>query len=106
MKNIMKSVELEMNMREMDKVMDSTVNKIDIQLVFIEAKYAGNTLRDMNLINEVTSLMNKLYVLTTGYKDIEHQAIKIDDMELYFKCEARVSKLIGMMECIRNEYLL
>ena len=90
MKNIMKSVELEMNMREMDKVMDSTVNKIDIQLVFIEAKYAGNTLRDMNLINDVTSLMNKLYVLTTEYKDIEHQAIKIDDMELYFKCEARV----------------
>ena len=104
--NIMEAVNLEMDVKDLDKFMDRTLNELDIHLVFIEAKYAGNKLRDMELVHDLQDWMNKLLRLIDRFKDIEFNAIRINDMEIYFKCEKRICKLIEVMEHVRNEYML
>lgn len=104
--NIMEAVNLEMSIKDLDKFMDRLLNELDIHLVFIEAKYAGNRLRDMELIHDLQDWMYKLLGLTDKFRDIEFNAIKINDMEIYFKCEKRICKLIEAMEHLRNGYLL
>lgn len=104
--NIMEAVNLEMNIKDLDKFMDRTLNELDIHLVFIEVKYTGNRLRDMELVHDLQDWMNKILRLIYKFKDIEFNAIRINDMEIYFKCEKRICKLIEVMEHVRNEYML
>lgn len=104
--NIMEAVNLEMSIKDLDKFMDKLLHELDIYLVFIEAKYAGNRSRDMELIHDLQNWMNKLLKLIDRFKDIEFNAIGINDMEIYFKCEKRICKLIEAMEHVRNEYML
>ena len=104
MKNIMKSVELEMNLKQLDKEINEYKTKVDIQLAFIDAKYK-DILRDKELINELTVTMDMLLIQANKIKDIEHQAIKIDDYELYWKCEQKIANVIETMEYIRTTYM-
>lgn len=103
--NIMEAVNLEMAIKDLDKFMDKLLNDLDIHLVFIEAKYAGDKLRDMELVNDLHDWLNKLLRLLNKFKDIEFNAIKINDIEIYFKCEKRICKLVEVMEHVRNEYM-
>lgn len=103
--NMMEAVNLEMAIKDLDKFMDKTLNDLDIHLVFIEAKYAGNRLRDMELVHDLQGWMNKILRVINKFKDIEFNAIKINDMEIYFKCEKRICKLVEVMEHVRNEYM-
>ena len=104
--NIMEAVNLEMSIKDLDKFMDKMLHELDIHLVFIEVKYTGNRLRDTELIHDLQNWMNKLLKLIDRFKDIEFNAIRINDMEIYFKCEKRICKLIEVMEHVRNEYML
>ena len=103
--NVMKSVELEMNIKDLDKDIDKAITEVDIQTTFIDAKYSGDKLRDIELINNIDKEMLKLTRLVNRLKDIEMEAIKIDDTTTYFKCENRIAKLINIMEVLRNKYL-
>lgn len=105
MKNIMKSVELEMNLNKLDNEIKEYKTKVDIQLAVIDINYKGDRLRDMDLIKELTVTMDKLLIQANKIKDIECQAIKINDYELYWKCEQKISKVIETMEYIRNTYM-
>ena len=87
-KNIMKSVELEMNLKEMDKDIKDLKSKIDVQLTVIDIKYADK-LRDELMIKELEETMFKLLVQANKLKDIEHEAIKNDDLEVYWKAEQK-----------------
>lgn len=104
--NIMKAVELEMNIKDLDKEIDKAITEVDIQTIFVDAKYSGDKLRDMNLMTIITEEMVKLTKLITRLKDIETEAIKINDNTIYFKCENRIAKLINIMEVLKNKYLL
>lgn len=103
--NLMEAVNLEMAIKDLDKFMDKMLNELDVHLVFIEAKYAGDKLRDMDLINDLHDWMNRLLRLLNKFKDIEFNAIRINDMEIYFKCEKRICRLVEAMEYVRNEYM-
>ena len=104
MKNIMKSVEIEINLKQMDNEIKELMSKIDIQLTFIDIKYEDK-LRDMELIQELTITMDKLLVLANRIKDLEFQAIKNDDLEVYWKCEQRIANVVSTMEYIRTKYM-
>ena len=103
--NLIEAVNLEIAIKDLDKFMDKLLNDLDIHLVFIEAKYAGDKLRDMELVNDLHDWMNRLLRLINKFKDIEFNAIKINNMEIYFKCEKRICKLVEVMEHVRNEYM-
>ena len=103
--NIMISVGLEMSIKELDVDINKTINEIDIQTTFIDVKYSGDSLRDMELINTINKEMLKLTKIINILKDIEMEAIKINDTTVYFKCENRISKLINIMELLRSKYL-
>lgn len=105
MKNIMTSVEIEMNLKCVDNEIKDLMNKIDVQLTFIDIKYK-NRLRDKELLDETTILMNKLLVVANRLKDLEFQSIKNDDLEVYWKCEQRIAHVVETMEYIRNKYML
>ena len=104
MKNIMKSVELEMNLKEMDKEIKDLKSKIDVQLTVIDIKYADK-LRDELMIKELDETMFKLLVQANKLKDIEHEAIKNDDLEVYWKAEQKISHVVETMEYIRTTYM-
>lgn len=106
MNNLMEAVNLEMDIKGLDKFMDKMLNELDIHLVFIEAKYAGDKLRDTELVNDLHDWMTRLLKLVNNYKDIEFNAIKINDMGIYFKCENRICKLVEVMEHVRNKYMI
>ena len=105
MKNIMEAVELEMKVKELDKEITKRLLETDVKTVFIDIKYAGDKLRDMEMIKELEDVMAVLLKLVNKLKDIELRAIKINDMTIYFKCEIRIAKLINAMEYIRNKYM-
>ena len=105
MKNIMTSVEIEMNLKQIDNEIKDLMNKIDVQLTFIDIKYK-NRLIDKELLDETTIMMNKLLVVANRLKDLEFQSIKNDDLEVYWKCEQRIAHVVETMEYIRNKYML
>lgn len=105
MKNIMEAVELEMKVKELDKEITKRLLETDVKTVFIDIKYAGDKLRDMEMIKELEDVMAVLLKLVNKLKDIEMRAIKINDMTIYFKCENRIAKLVNAMEYIRNKYM-
>lgn len=103
--NVMKSVQLEMCIKDLDKDIDKAINEIDIQTTFIDAKYSGDKLRDMELVSTIDKEMLKLTRLINTLKSIEMEAIQINDTSVYFKCENRIAKLINIMELLRSKYL-
>lgn len=105
MKNIMKSAQLECELLTIGKEIKELMNIIDIQLTIIDIKYKDR-LRDKKLIDETTIMMNELLVMGNRVKDLEFQAIKNDDLEVYWKCEQRISHVVETMEYIRNKYML
>lgn len=74
--NLIEAVNLEMAIKDLDKFMDKMLNDLDIHLVFIEVKYAGDGLRDMELVHDLQGWMNKILRLINKFKDIEFNAIK------------------------------
>lgn len=103
--NLIESINLEIAIKDLNTTSDKLLHELDIHLVFIEAKYAGDKLRDTNLIHDLQAWMNRLLKLINKFKDIEFNAIKINDLEVYWKCEQSIGKLVNMMEYIRNEYM-
>lgn len=103
--NLMEAVNLEMAIKDLDEFMDKMLNDLYMHLVFIEAKYAGDKLRDTELINDLHDWMNRLLKLVNKFKDIEFNAIKINDLEIYWKCEKRITKIVEVMEYVRNKYM-
>ena len=104
MKNIMKSVELEMQLRNMDKDIQALLTSIELSLIVVDVNYKDK-LRDEKLIRKIESIMSELLMRANILKDIEHQAIKINDMEIYWKAEQKIAKLIETMEYIRTTYM-
>ena len=100
---IMKAVELEMKLKETKKEADAVMMMNDVYMIHIDKKYEGK-LRDIELIKEVQRRMTELTKIITSFKDIEHQAIVIKDMDIYWKCEAKIAKMINQMEIMRNKY--
>lgn len=103
--NLIEAVELEIAIKELDEVINKELLDVDIHLTFIDAKYAGDKLRDLEMVRDLEDRMTILYKLVMKLKDIEMKAIKIDNLEIYWKCEKRIAKLIEAMEYIRNEYM-
>ena len=85
MNNIMKSVGLEMELKKVEKRMEIEMMSNDVYMEFIDKKYEDK-LRDLELVENIRRRMTTLCVLITSLKDIEHQAIVIKDMDLYWKC--------------------
>lgn len=104
--NVMEAVTLEIEIKSIDVKIEETIKDLRRYLACVDIAYAGDALRDIELINSLNSWMTKLYTLTTELKDIEYKAIKIQDMEIYFKCEQRICNLIQDMEYISNKYIL
>jgi hypothetical protein len=103
MKNIMKAVELEMELKKVSQRIETTLAINEAWMEFTDKEYK-NKLRDLKLLEKARSKMTDLLVLATAVKDIEHQAIVIKDMDLYWKCSAKEAKIINQMELIRNKY--
>lgn len=101
--NIMKAVELEMELKKLSQRIETTLVLNEAWMEFTDKEYE-NKLRDLKLLQKARSKMTDLVILTTAVKDIEHQAIVIKDMDLYWKCSAKEAKLIMQMELIRNKY--
>jgi hypothetical protein len=101
--DLMKSVELEYNMNKITQRMNNELILNEAYMEFIDKKYE-NKLRDLQLVENVRRRMVNLTILITQLKDIEHQAIVIKDMELYWKCEQRIAKMINQMEILRSKY--
>lgn len=101
--DLMKSVELEYNMNKITQRMENELLLNEAYIEFIDKKYE-NKLRDLQLVENVRRRMINLTILITQLKDIEHQAIVIKDMELYWKCEQRIAKMINQMEILRSKY--
>ena len=101
--NLMKSVELEMAMNKINQRMETDLLLNEAYMEYIDKKYRDK-LRDLELVENVRRRMTNLMVLITQLKDIEHQAIVIKDMELYWKCEQRIAKMINQMEILRSKY--
>lgn len=104
--NVMEAVTLEIEIKSIDVKIEETIKDLRRYLACVDIVYAGDTLRDMGLINGLNEWMTKIYILTTELKDIEYKAVKIQDMEIYFKCEQRICNLIQDMEYISNKYML
>ena len=104
--NVMEAVTLEIEIKSIDVKIEEIIKDLRRYLACVDIAYAGDALRDIELINSLNSWMTKLYTLTTELKDIEYKAIKIQDMEIYFKCEQRICNLIQDMEYISNKYML
>lgn len=104
MMNIMKSVELEMQLRNMDKDIQSLLSSIELTIIVTDVNYKDK-LRDEKLLRKMESIMSDLLTRVNKLKDIEHQAIKINDMEIYWKAEQKIAKLIEVMEYIRTTYM-
>lgn len=103
MANIMKAVELEMELKKVSQRIELTLVLNEAWMEFIDKEYE-NKLRDLELLKKSRAKMTELLVLSTAVKDIEHQAIVIKDMDLYWKCSAKEAKIINQMELIRNKY--
>jgi hypothetical protein len=103
MNNIMKAVELEMELTKLSQRIETTLAINEAWMEFTDKEYK-NKLRDLKLLKKARSKMTDLVILTTAVKDIEHQAILIKDMNLYWKCSAKEAKIIMQMELIRNKY--
>lgn len=101
--NLMKSVELEYNMNKITQRMETDLLLNEAYMEYIDKKYEDK-LRDLELVENVRRRMTNLMILVTQLKDIEHQAIVIKDMELYWKCEQRIAKMINQMEILRSKY--
>lgn len=101
--NIMKAVELEMELKKVSQRIELTLVLNEAWMEFIDKEYE-NKLRDLELLKKSRAKMTELLVLATAVKDIEHQAIVIKDMDLYWKCSAKEAKIINQMELIRNKY--
>lgn len=103
--NLIEAVELEIAIKELDEVINKELLDVDIHLTFIDAKYAGDKLRDIEMVRDLEDRMTILYKLVMKLKDFEMKAIKIDNLEIYWKCEKRIAKLVEVMEHVRNEYM-
>ena len=103
MNNIMKAVELEMQLAQLSQRIDITLLVNEAWMEFTDKEYK-NKLRDLKLLKKARSKMTDLVLLSTALKDIEHQAIVIKDMNLYWKCSAKEAKIINQMELIRDKY--
>ena len=103
MNNIMKAVELECELKKLNQRVDITITLNEAYMEFIDKKYEDK-LRDLSLVENIRHRMTELTILATAVKDIEHQAIVIKDMELYWKCLAKEAKIINQMELIRSKY--
>ena len=103
MNNIMKSVGLEMELKKVEKRMEIEMISNDVYMEFIDKKYEDK-LRDLELVENIRRRMTTLCVLITSLKDIEHQAIVIKDMELYWKCENKIARMMNQMEIMRSKY--
>lgn len=101
--NLMKAVELEYNLKQLTPRIEMTLSINEAYMDFIDKKYEDK-LRDLQLVENVRSKMTELLVMITSVKDIEHQAIVIKDMELMWKCEAKIAKMINQMELLRDKY--
>ena len=103
MNNLMKAVELEYNLKKISQRIETTLVLNEVYMDFIDKKYEGK-LRDLELVEKVRGKMTDLLVMITAVKDIEHQAIVIKDLELMWKCEAKIGKMINQMELLRDKY--
>lgn len=103
MNNIMKAVELEMQLTQLSQRIEVTLRVNEAWMEFTDKEYK-NKLRDLKLLKKARSKMTDLVLLSTALKDIEHQAIVIKDMNLYWKCSAKEAKIINQMELIRDKY--
>jgi hypothetical protein len=101
--NIMKAVELEMELKKVSQRIETTLVLNEAWMEFIDKEYE-NKLRDLKLLEKARAKLTDLLILATAVKDIEHQAIVIKDMELYWKCSAKEAKIINQMEIIRDKY--
>lgn len=103
MNNIMKAVELEMELKQISQSVDTRILLNDAYMEYVDKAYE-NKLRDLELVENIRRKMTDLVILITKLKDIEHQAIVIKDMELYWKCENKIAKMINQMELMRSKY--
>lgn len=103
MNNIMKAVELEMELKQISQSVDTRILLNDAYMEYVDKAYE-NKLRDLELVENIRRKMTDLVILITKLKDIEHQAIVIKDMELYWKCENKITKMINQMELMRSKY--
>lgn len=101
--NIMKAVELEMELKKLSQRIEIALVLNEAWMEFTDKEYE-NKLRDLKLLEKARAKLTDLLILATAVKDIEHQAIVIKDMELYWKCSAKEAKIINQMELIRSKY--
>lgn len=103
MNNIMKAVDLEMQLTQISQRIEITLLVNEAWMEFTDKEYK-NKLRDLELLKKARSKMTDLVILITELKDIEQQAIDIKDMDLYWKCENKKAKMINQMVLIRDKY--
>lgn len=103
--NLMESVSLEIAVKDLNKSMDKLLNELDVELLFIDAKYNGKIIKDNNLSYDLHNWMYKLLLLVNKFKDIEFNAMKINDRDLYLKCKKSLNKLSEAMSHIRSLYM-
>lgn len=100
---LMKAVELEMTINKVSQRMETELLLNETYMEYIDKKYEDK-LRDLELVENVRRRMTDLMLLITELKDVEHQAISIKDMEIYWKCENRIAKMMNQMEILRSKY--
>lgn len=100
---LMKSVDLEVQLNKVVERMEEHMFLNEVFMEKVDREYKDRR-RDMQLLKDVRKRMGNLLVIITDIKDIEQQAIAINDMDLYWKCSGKEAKAMSQMELLRSKY--
>lgn len=105
--DMMRAIELgnlEAELLGLDRDIEARLYKNELYMGWIELKYEGDKLLDLDVVEEVRHRMTELLKLINKVCDIEMKAIAYNDHDLMYKCGLQKAKMVSQMELLRNKY--
>ena len=102
--NLMKSVELERELRITSEEVNDTLIKISLYVGCIE-KFYENKDKNEDFIADMQMRQATLLRLVNRLNDIAMQAMAINEQSIVFKCEDIKCQVRDTMETVRNLYM-
>ena len=102
--NLMKSVELERELRITSEEVNDTLIKISLYVGCIE-KFYENKEKNEDFIADMQMRQATLLRLVNRLNDIAMQAMAINEQSIVFRCEDVKRQVRDTMETVRNLYM-
>ena len=102
--NLMKSVELERELRITSEEVNDTLIKISLYVGCIE-KFYENKEKNEDFIADMQMRQATLLRLVNRLNDIAMQAMAINEQSIVFRCEDIKRQVRDTMETVRNLYM-